>query len=97
MEELLKLLKDGHARTVEMLAQHLGTDTKDVLRQIEYLENAGMIRKVLLDQVSCSGCTGCGSADGAKACKGCLPEGGFKNMGQMWEVIGGPDVRRNDN
>ena len=87
MEELLKLLKDGHARTLQMLAEQMGTDTKDVLRQIEYLEHAGMIRKVFSDQVSCSGCSGCGSAEGGKVCQGCLPEGGFKNMGQMWEVI----------
>ncbi len=87
MEELLKLLQDGHARTIQMLAEQMGTDTKDVLRQIEYLEHAGMIRQVICDQVSCSGCTGCGSAESGKACKGCLPEGGFKNMGQMWEVV----------
>ena len=86
MEELLKLLQDGHARTIQMLAKQLGTDTKDVLRQIEYLEHIGVIRRVLCDQVSCSGCTGCGSSAGGNACKGCLPDGGFKNMGQMWEV-----------
>ncbi|MBR6222351.1 MAG: hypothetical protein IKQ71_02815 [Lachnospiraceae bacterium] len=87
MEELLKLLKDGHARTLEMLADQLGTDTKDVLRQIEYLEHAGLLRSVLCDQVSCNGCTGCSTTSGTKACKSCLPEGGFKNMGQMWEVV----------
>ncbi len=66
---------------------YAGTDTKDVLRQIEYLEHAGMIRRVLCDQVSCSGCTGCSSTAGGSVCKGCLPDGGFKNMGQMWEVV----------
>ena len=87
MEELMKLLQDGHARTIQMLAQQLGTDTRDVLRQIEYLEHAGLIRRVLSDHVSCSGCTGCSTCAGEKACKGCLPDGGFKNMGQMWEVM----------
>ncbi|MBQ7606240.1 MAG: ferrous iron transport protein A [Firmicutes bacterium] len=32
---------------------------------------------------SCSGCSGC---SGGTACSGCMPEGGFKNMGAMWEV-----------
>ncbi len=96
MEELLNLLKDGHARTLQMLAQQLGTDTKDVVRQIEYLEHAGIIRRVLSEQVSCNGCTGCSgcaSAEDGKACKGCLPDGGFKNMGQMWEVTNTKEVK----
>lgn len=24
---------------------------------------------------------------GTAPCKGCLPENGFKNMGEMWEVV----------
>ncbi len=44
----------------------------------------------------CNGCSGCsvgcsgghsGASKGA-ACSGCMPEGGFRNMGVMWEVIG---------
>lgn len=34
---------------------------------------------------SCSGCSHGGG--GAKACAACMPEGGFKNMGIMWEVL----------
>lgn len=87
MERLLKLLTDGHARTIQMLADELNTDEKDVLRQIEFLERIGRIRRVFSNEVSCKGCSGCSSKDGVKACKSCLPDGGFKNMGQMWEVV----------
>ena len=86
MEELVKLLKDGHARTIPMLADELKTNESDVLRQIEYLENIGVIRKVIGDHVFCNGCQGCSTGD-KKACSSCMPEGGFKNMGQMWEVV----------
>lgn len=43
---------------------------------------------------SCSGhcpsCSGCsfGKSGGKSACSSCMPEGGFKNMGSMWEVVG---------
>ena len=30
---------------------------------------------------------GCKAHSGSTPCKGCLPEGGFKNMGEMWEVV----------
>lgn len=38
----------------------------------------------------CSSCSGCsfGKAGGKSACSSCMPEGGFKNMGSMWEVVG---------
>ena len=87
MKDLIELLKDGHARTIPMLADEMNESESDVLRQIEYLEHIGRIRRVFQDKVSCKGCSGCSSKDGAKACKSCLPDGGFKNMGQMWEVI----------
>ena len=99
MEELLQLLRDGHSRSIEMLAEELNTSTDDITRRIEFLERAGIIRRVLNIKNDCSGnCPGghsCGTCPGCKAhagkagntpCKGCLPEGGFKNMGEMWEV-----------
>ena len=70
-----------------MLADEMDTSISDVLRSIEYLEHIGMIRKVIGNQVSCHGCSGCTSSGGGKLCASCMPEGGFKNMGQMWEVI----------
>ena len=85
MEELLNLLRDGHSRSIEMLAAELNTSTDDINRRIEFLERAGMIRRVLNIKNNCShGCNG-GHCPGCK--KGCLPEGGFKNMGEMWEVV----------
>ncbi len=86
MNELLTLLKDGHARTIPMLADELHTSEEDVMRQIEFLEHMGAIKKIWTDQPQCSGCSGC-SGNGKKACKSCTPDGGFKNMGQMWEVV----------
>jgi len=104
LEELLDLLKDGHARTIEGLAMELHTDTDDVGRKLEFLEMQGIIKKVISSANGCNGCSGCagGAAahagasthagecscgGGASTCKGCMPEGGFQNMGQMWEVV----------
>ncbi len=85
MEELLELLKDGHARTIELLASELKTDTDDIKRKLEYLEQIGAIRKISL--LSCgASCSECAMHSGTAPCKGCLPEGGFKNLGELWEV-----------
>ena len=35
----------------------------------------------------CSSCAGCSHGKGKSHCDSCMPEGGFKNMGQMWEVV----------
>ncbi len=87
MEKLLSLLKDGNARTIGMLATELNTSESDVLREIEFLEHMGLIKRILNNPGKCStSCSGC-SGDGQKNCKGCLPDGGFKNMGEMWEVV----------
>ncbi|MBQ7371371.1 MAG: Lrp/AsnC family transcriptional regulator [Blautia sp.] len=89
MEQLIALLKDGHARTIELLAMELHTSREDVLRQLEYLENMGIIRRVSMTAAGCGSCSGCGThgkSDGP-ACKGCMPENGFQNMGEMWEVV----------
>lgn len=91
MEELLSLLKDGKSRTLEMLAMELGTSVEKVKRDIEFLERSKVIRKIDFSQSagcghSCSCCSGCSGCSGGTACLGCMPEGGFKNMGAMWEV-----------
>ncbi len=97
MNQLLALLKDGHSRSVEMLAAELNTDVDDILRQIEFLEHAGLIRKVSTTASghgcssgacsSCTGCSGCSGGHKKSGCSACLPDGGFKHMGQMWEVV----------
>ncbi len=89
MEQLLELLKDGHARTTKLLAIELHTSVEDVTRQMEYLENMGIIKRVVFSTKSCSGCSGCSSGNSPEGhtCKGCMPENGFNNMGQMWEVV----------
>jgi hypothetical protein len=92
MEELLALLGDGHARTIELLAVQLNTDTDDVRRKIEYLERTGIIKKSFSPSCGAGKCAECALHSGSAPCKGCLPDGGFKNMGEMWEV-----VRKNEN
>ena len=89
MERLIALLKDGNARTVELLAKELDTSVDDVNRQLEYLENMGIIRSISFNAKGCGSCSACsGNCDpNSQTCKGCIPEGGFKNMGRMWEVI----------
>lgn len=87
MKHLMELLSDGRARTISMLAAEMNTNEKDILRQIEYLEHRGVIRRVMHTGDGCAGCGGCGSGDGKNTCMHCAPEGGFQNMGQMWEVV----------
>ena len=87
MEELLELLKDGHARTIELLAMELKTDVDDVKRKIEYLEKMGLIKRSFSPSCGAGKCSECTMHSGSAPCKGCLPEGGFKNMGEMWEVV----------
>ena len=87
MEELRELLKDGHARTLEQLASELKTDTDDIKRKLEFLENIGVIRKISLLSCGAGKCSECAMSSGTAPCKGCLPDGGFKNMGEMWEFV----------
>ena len=90
MDELLNLLKDGHARTTLQLAMELKTSSEDVRRKLEYLEMIGVIRRVSMTAKSCSGCSGCsgdGHGTGKGGCTGCMPGGDLLNMGDMWEVI----------
>ena len=74
-----------------MLASELNTTVERIERDIEFLEMSGIIKRIDLGgagngQHSCEGCSGCSS--GNKTCSACMPEGGFKNMGAMWEVVG---------
>lgn len=87
MEELLKLLSDGRSRTIEMLAAELHTTSDDILRKIDFLERSKIIRRVATSySKKCAGCSH-GKNCGSQACAACMPKGGFKNMGVMWEVI----------
>ncbi|MCR5410177.1 MAG: DeoR family transcriptional regulator [Lachnospiraceae bacterium] len=90
MEELIELLKDGKSRTLEMLASDMHTSTDVIRRDLDYLERTGVIKRVrFFDSCSaghsCEGCSGCGT--GGRSCASCMPEGGFRNMGVMWEVV----------
>jgi DNA-binding Lrp family transcriptional regulator len=87
MEELLQLLSDGRSRTIEMLAAELGTTNDDILRKIDFLERSKIIRRVATSySKKCAGCSHGGNCS-SQACAACMPEGGFKNMGSMWEII----------
>lgn len=88
MDALLELLRDGKSRSLEMIAEELGLSVSQVKRYILYLEQMNMIRRIDLSGAgasSCTGCNGCNSGDAT--CAGCVPEGGFQNMGYMWEVV----------
>ena len=67
-----------------MLAEELGLSVAQVGGYIQFLERVGAIKRVEMN--TCGGsCSGCSSGD--SQCKGCTPEGGFQNMGTMWEVV----------
>ncbi|MBR4224010.1 MAG: hypothetical protein IKR73_04290 [Oscillospiraceae bacterium] len=84
MRKLLSLLTDGETRTIEQLAEELGTDPEDIRRKVEFLERMGAIQKSGLCPSSCGGsCSGCESA---AACRGCIPKNASQNMGKIWEV-----------
>lgn len=86
MQELLTLLKDGKSRSMAMIAAELNMSEAQVQRDIEFLERSGVIRRIEFSM--CGSCSGCSSGDGPKTCPGCMPEGGFRNMGVMWEIVG---------
>lgn len=75
MTELLNLLRDGRAWSVEDLAQRLNQTPEQIVRQMEFLERTGYLRRV----------GGCGHD-----CKGCSAhcgEGaGLAGMPVFWEV-----------
>ncbi|MCR5046288.1 MAG: Lrp/AsnC family transcriptional regulator [Treponema sp.] len=83
MEELLELLRDGNSRSVEMIAAELNSSPEDVLRKIDFMERAGIIRRVTEKKDSCGKhkCSDCSN------CSRCQPKGGFKGMGEIWEVV----------
>jgi len=87
MQQLLELLKDGKSRTLEMLAQELNESVDQVKRDIEFLEKMGIIRRTGYQEAQGHDCSTCGGCTDGQMCKSCAPEGGFKNMGYMWEVI----------
>ena len=87
MQKLLELLKDGKSRTIEMLAAEMSVSTDQVKRDLEYLERMGVIRKNGYSQANGHDCSTCGGCTDGQKCKSCAPEGGFKNMGSMWEVL----------
>ena len=87
MEELIELLKDGRARTIELLAVELHTTVSDIERKIEYLEQMGIIKRVSFQMKSCSSCPSHAGKKGSAPCKGCIPKEGFKGMGEMWQIV----------
>ncbi len=70
-----------------MLAAEMSVSTDQVKRDLEYLERMGVIRKIGYNQANGHDCSTCGGCTDGQKCKSCAPEGGFKNMGSMWEVL----------
>lgn len=80
MQKLLDLLKDGRARTTDMLASELHTTPEDIRRKLAYMEHMGIIRRVPFTAA-------CGGQNRKGSCAGCMPEAELLNMGKMWEVV----------
>lgn len=87
MQKLIELLKDGKSRTKEMLSEELGITSEQLDRDMEFLERMGVIRRTGYAEAQGHDCSTCGGCKDGQKCKSCAPEGGFKNMGLMWEVI----------
>ena len=87
MQKLIELLRDGKSRTKEMLSEELGITSEQLDRDIDYLERMGIIRRTGYAEAQGHNCATCGGCQDGQKCKSCAPEGGFKNMGLMWEVI----------
>jgi biotin operon repressor len=87
MKKLLHLLQDGRSRSVEMIAEELDISTDQVKRDLEYLERMGVIKRTGYSAAKEHDCSSCGGCSDGGNCKSCAPEGGFKNMGTMWEVV----------
>ncbi len=75
------------APVMNALASELKTDIDDIKRKLEFLENIGAIRKISLLSCGAGKCSECAMRSGTAPCKGCMPDGGFKNMGEMWEFV----------
>ena len=86
MHRLLELLKDGRSRSVQMMASELDMSVAQVTRDIEFLERTGIIKRIEFSMCGSGNCSGCSTGEGHKTCPGCMPDGGFKNMGVMWEI-----------
>ena len=84
MQELIDLLKDGKSRSLTMIASELGKTVSQIERDIEFLERSGVIKRIEFSM--CGNCSTCSPGE-RKTCPGCMPEGGFKNMGVMWELV----------
>ena len=87
MQKLIELLRDGKSRTKEMLSEELGITSEQLDRDMDYLERMGIIRRTGYAEAQGHNCATCGGCQDGQKCKSCAPEGGFKNMGLMWEVI----------
>lgn len=65
MKELLDLMRDGRAWSVEDLARRLDTTPDQVKRQMEFLEQTGYLRRVGGCGHDCKGCSAhCGAGAG---------------------------------
>lgn len=56
MTELLELMKEGRAWSVEELAVRLHTTPEEIKREMEFLEHAGYLKRVK-ENPGCGGCS----------------------------------------
>ena len=76
MTELLDLIREGRAWSIEDLAAHFHTTPDDIRRQMEFLEHTGCIRRVTGCGHNCQGC--------ASYCSAGINPDGFP---AFWEIL----------
>ncbi len=64
LNEILELLKQGKAFSLQDIAETMHTDVQDVKVKIDYLERNHYIKKVQMLAGCSGGCRGCSSGSG---------------------------------
>ena len=82
-----------HTSTDDILRKIDFLERSKIIRRVatSYPENETLLTAGKKTAPVCSGhctsCAGCSHGKGKSHCDSCMPKGGFKNMGIMWEVI----------
>ncbi len=90
MRKLLGLLKDGKARSLEMLAAKLDTSVEDIKRKLDFLERMGAVRRVSLNAAKCGSCGGCSGGSGKSTLLNCIS--GLDNMDSGSVKVDGKEI-----
>ena len=87
------LAEELHTTSDDILRKIDFLERSKIIRRVatSYPQNETLLTAGKTPAPVCSGhctfCTGCSHGNGKTHCNSCMPKGGFKNMGIMWEVI----------